>query len=241
MLPKIRYKFSVLMPLALLAVAGLAGASMRPTDGEDVGLMIVGTITNKNKNDNVALVKNTKTGQVTAVKSGYKIMGGTYLVKEVTGKYIIISKGSDELLVYQNKFAGEFANFSKSSDQGTKKPNVFIGEGFERRDNKIRLSSQLRDKLVNEDLSDILMQATAIPKIENGNVVGFRILQIDKDSIYDKAGLIDNDVITSINGIQLSSVAGAVRLLKSLKSSDQVQIDFIRNGVQQSLELSVSH
>ena len=61
------------------------------------------------------------------------------------------------------------------------------------------------------------MQATAEPYFQNGQIMGFKLSQIDADSIYDKSGVRDSDVITAINGNQLNNVSAAIKLLHSLK------------------------
>lgn len=213
----------------------------RFTDGHDIGLIIVGAIANAKHEDNVALVKEVASGRVKAVKIGFPLLEG-YKVTEVTGKYIMLKKSNSTLLVYQNKFAGEFAK-QTSTPTGVMASlsDVYNEDGFERKGSKVFVSAGFRDKLVNEDLSKVLMQATAIPKIENGEIVGFKILQIDAGSIYDKAGLKDNDVITSINGLKLNSVSGAVKLLQSLKGASDVSIDVNRDGTPINFELKVAH
>jgi general secretion pathway protein C len=96
-----------------------------------------------------------------------------------------------------------------------------------------------RDKIVKEDLSQILMQASAIPHMENGAIVGFKLLQIDEGSIYSKAGLKDDDVITSINGTDLTSAAGAVSLLRSLKGANKLDVEMLRGGGKESISIQV--
>ena len=210
-----------------------------PTNGEDIGVVIVGTIANKNQDSNVALVKEIKSGRVHAVKKNYYLLKD-YVVKEVHAKFMVLTRGTKEFLVYQNKFAGEFTKSVASSIGPSISGDQYSEEGFERNGNQIKVSASYRDKLVNDDLSKILMQATAIPKIENGQIVGFSILQIDAGSIYDKAGLKNEDVVTAINGVKLNNVSGAIKLLQSLKGSNGVAIDLKRNGVEQRVELSVS-
>ncbi len=212
-----------------------------PTNGEDIGVVIVGTIANRDESSNVALVKETRSGKVHAVKKGYLLLKD-YVVREVHAKFMVLGKGAKRFLVYQNKFAGEFnRTASRGPINSALMGDQYNEDGFERNGNKISVSASYRDKLVNEDLSKILMQATAIPKMEGGQIVGFSLLQIDAGSIYDKAGLKNHDVVTAINGVKLTNAAGAIKLLKSLKGSDGVTIDLKRNGVAQQLELNVSN
>ena len=60
----------------------------RVTNGEDIGVVIVGTITNTDPKNNVALIKETATGKVKAVKLGYTV-AAKYKVIMVEKKYII--------------------------------------------------------------------------------------------------------------------------------------------------------
>src|SRR5262249_38730588 len=99
--------------LVLLLCAGFvlttrqAVAQRAVTDGEDLGIMIAGTITHTNNQDNVAMIKEIQSGRVMAVKNKYTIMN-KFKVKEITQKYVVLNEGNKEYLVYQNKFAGEF-------------------------------------------------------------------------------------------------------------------------------------
>ena len=63
-----------------------------------------------------------------------------------------------------------------------------------------------------------------------GIYIGFKMSQIDDGSIYQKAGVVDGDIITAVNGQELNSVAGSITLLKTLKGADHVEIDIRRGG-----------
>lgn len=236
-----RISVAAFLLVVALRIDGQVKIADRMTDGADLGLLIVGAITNADQQNNVALVKETQSGRVEAVKMGYKLLD--FKVSVVTGKFIMLEKAGKQTLVYQNKFAGEFTGSTPSTRPGAfaAANDNYSEDGFERKGNKVKISGTFRDKVVNEDLSSVLMQATAIPKVENGEIVGFKVLQIDAGSIYDKAGLKDHDVITSINGVKLNSISGAVKLLQSLRNSADVEINLRRGGTPMQLELSVAH
>lgn len=204
--------------------------------------MIMGTITNSKIEENVALVKIRESGSVKAVKLGFRLLD-EYRVSEVTTKYILLTKNLMKYLIYQNKFAGEFEKFNKplpAITNSTPSWGSFSEPGFERKENKITASEAYLKKIISDDLSSVLMQATAIPKIENGTIVGFSLLQIDANSIFDKAGLLDNDVITSVNGQKLNGVSQAIRVLKSAKDQKSIEVEIERNGALQKLEISIN-
>jgi len=233
--------FQKLTLLAAIAHSALVFASPRSnlvikSDGEDIGLSIIGSIANSASGNNVALVKEKESGRVLALKAGSKV-GDRYTVVEVRPKYIALSNNGEYRIVYQDKFAGEFSKSAAASLKG--QLAAFKEDGFERQDGNIRVTAQYRDRLVKEDLSAVLMQATAVPYQIEGKVIGFQLLQIDKDSIYDKSGFRDTDIITTINGQDLNSVSGAVNLLNSLRKETQIEIDFMRSGVKQKVTMKI--
>ena len=79
------------------------------------------------------------------------------------------------------------------------------------------MTKSYKNKLVNEDLKSILMQARATPNIKNSYIEGFRIDLIIPGSIFEKAGVQNGDIVTNINGNPLDDAGGAISLLNSLK------------------------
>ncbi len=87
------------------------------------------------------------------------------------------------------------------------------------------------------DKSKVPMDTKAEPYLDNGEIKGFRITRIREDSIYDKAGLLDNDIIKSINGNALKGAASAVALLRTLKSNEAVTLKILRGSAETELTL----
>jgi type II secretion system protein C len=232
----------ILFALTSLAARSASSKSVTKTNGEDIGLRIVGTIANSSQDKGVALVKEIENNRVKAVTIGHKLLI-KYQVIEVRKKYIMLKNKDNYHLVYLAKFASEF---NRSSGRQSSKQSLsssgnskFSEPGFERSDNKIRMTTQYRDNLLSNDLANVLMQASAIPIIENNKVKGFRFLQIDRGSIYEKAGIQDNDLITAINETSLGSVAGTIKLLHSLKKDSLITMKIQRNGVEQDISISI--
>jgi len=227
-------KYRLLNYYALLAmICGLQlRADTRTTsNGEEIGISIMGTIVNSNGKDNVALIKELKAGHVRAVKKGYTVL--SYMVVDVQTKYILLKSAKDFHLVYQDKFSGDFLPRKKESayvPSESLAQDSYSEDGFERKGTNIRMAAGYRDKMIEQDLSKILMQASAVPNYEDGALKGFRLLQIDKKSIFDNAGFLDDDIVTSISGVPLASIPGAIKLLHSLKRETQVQFEVMRGG-----------
>lgn len=225
--------------LSTLASSAAIADQVFKTDGADLGITIMGAIVQKNSDDNVALIKE-QSGAVKAVKRDYVILD-KFKVLTVQPEFIeLIDREARHYQVYQDKFAGALA--SKTAQPAMSLTNAsdqYKEEGFERTKGKISMTAIYRDKLVKEDLAKVLMQATAEPYSEGGQIVGFKMSQIDEGSIYWKAGVLNGDIITSINGNELSSVAGSISLLRSLKGVDKVEIQIRRDGVPQTIAVDV--
>ena len=227
--------------LSSLYVTSLSAKDLMPSNGESLGLIIMGSIVQKDGTNNVVLIKETKSGSVKAVRQGTTILTN-FVVSEVHEKYIVLRKAEDRYTVYQNKFASEFAGSSRPSDSKqslVQSKDYFQEDGFERRSGQIKMTGMYRDKIVNQDLAKILMQATAEPAFQNGGIIGFKLTQIDADSIYAKSGVVDEDIITSINGVKLNNAASAISLLKSLKGENRLSIDVLRGGSTQTITIEI--
>lgn len=225
-----------------VSVSGLAQVILQkatPSDGSQLGFLVVGTIAQKTPDNNVALVKIKSSGSVTPVKISH-VIDKTYKVTDITEKFIrVMTRDSKHYLVYLDRFAGEFRNVHTPTSV-INPEGKYKEDGFERDAGKVVMTSAYRDRIVNQDLSTILMQATAEPYLQNGQIVGFKMSQIDTDSIFAKGGLRDEDVITSLNGQKLNNVAGAITLLKSLKGAASIDVELMRGGKNTAISINVN-
>jgi type II secretion system protein C len=226
--------------LSTVSVAQVLLQKAKPVDGHTLGFLIMGTIAQKTPDNNVALIKITSSGQVTAVKIG-SIVDNKYKVTDVSEKYIrVVTRDAKHFLVYLDKFAGDFRQAASEAHGPAINPDGnYKEDGFERTNGKVSMTSAYRDRIANHDLSKILMQATAEPVVQSGLIVGFKLYQIDQDSIFAKGGLRDDDIIMSLNGLKLNSVAGAIATLKSLKEASNIEVEILRAGEPKSISISV--
>ncbi len=95
---------------------------------------------------------------------------------------------------------------------------------------------------INKQLANyntLLTQALAVPENQGGVMIGFRLQQIQKGSFYEKIGLKQNDVISSVNGEKITDVAKALTLLQDLKSIHSLDLGLIRNGKEVNLNYDI--
>jgi general secretion pathway protein C len=90
-----------------------------------------------------------------------------------------------------------------------------------------------------ENMSQILTQARALPYMENGKTVGFRISEISPGSIYEKIGLQNGDVIQKVNSQDVDDPAKFFQLYQGLRTERFIAIDLIRGGARQTLNYEI--
>jgi general secretion pathway protein C len=90
-----------------------------------------------------------------------------------------------------------------------------------------------------ENMNQILTQARAVPYLEQGKTVGFRISEIVPGSIYEKIGLVNGDVIQKVNSQEVDDPAKFFQLYQGLRNERNISIDLIRSGQRQTLNYEI--
>jgi general secretion pathway protein C len=87
---------------------------------------------------------------------------------------------------------------------------------------------ELQDSI--NDLNQLMTQVRIRPYFRAGKPEGLIVSQIQADSIFQKLGLMNGDIIASVNGKQMSSPEEAFELYNSLNSGSQVSLEVTRRG-----------
>lgn len=89
------------------------------------------------------------------------------------------------------------------------------------------------------DLNQLMTQVRIRPYFRGGKPEGLIVSQIQGDSIFEKLGLMNGDIIASVNGKQMSSPEEAFQLYNSLNSGSQVSIEITRRGQKKMLTYDI--
>jgi len=73
-----------------------------------------------------------------------------------------------------------------------------------------------------EGAAAIFNQARILPKYQSGKMEGIELSQIKADSVFEKIGLINGDVITSINGLLIDDPSAQQKLLGAFMGADEL-------------------
>jgi general secretion pathway protein C len=72
--------------------------------------------------------------------------------------------------------------------------------------------------------------ARIVPEIRDGKAAGFRLYSVRPDGPFAKIGMQNGDVISSINGLEITSPEKALEVYAKLKSASHLSVGLERNG-----------
>jgi general secretion pathway protein C len=89
-------------------------------------------------------------------------------------------------------------------------------------------------KKLTGNLPELLQQARAIPVPG-----GFKVLDIQPGSIYERLGIKPNDIINGVNGEVIDTPAKAMDAYNGLRNSPNISLQIERNGQRQNLNYNI--
>lgn len=114
--------------------------------------------------------------------------------------------------------------------------------GLEIMGDRIVMTEKFRRYIAEENLLTIMFQAASEPLYDDDfNTIGYQLFEIEPDSIYDLVGIRDYDIITHIDGVQLTSPWAAISTLKSVKNQNNFTFTYLRNGFKTVVDVNVTH
>jgi general secretion pathway protein C len=80
-----------------------------------------------------------------------------------------------------------------------------------------------------------------INEIKNNNniITAFKVTKVQRGSIFDKLGLLKNDIIKSVNNVELKSYADAFKVYKNVNNITNVSMIIIRDNQEVELEYAI--
>ena len=207
--------------------------------------ILVGLIFGGDPYSGVAMIKlkSKKRKGVSSFFTGDFIDKEVKLIEVHQDKIVIENKSRFEYipLVEKKKKKKKSARRSRSSRFRKKRtlPENYSEEGFERKGGEIVMSTEYRKKMLTVDFTKVLQDAKAEPNFVGRELNGFRLTRIKPESIYEKSGFMNGDIITEINGVSLVDTGQAIRLLQSLRGAEEIEVILLRNGQEMTSNIQV--
>jgi general secretion pathway protein C len=80
------------------------------------------------------------------------------------------------------------------------------------------------------NLNEIFTQVRAVPySTPDGTTQGFRLFSIKAESLIDRLGLKNGDIVQRVNGVEVSDPSTAFNLLQDLQGLSHIRVDVLRN------------
>jgi general secretion pathway protein C len=217
-------KKNIFNPSTPSTLAGPASGEVVPCT---LPLKLVGTILSDNKSQSMAIIET----------QDKEKLQGLYKIQEQVGGATIIRIESFEVILNNNgrleSLATDFGKLGGDADAGKKG-----APGVQTSGHVIMDKSYFDNQKKNT--SDLMTQVRALPNMgANGAINGFQINEIGKDSLYDRVGLKNMDVIQRVNGQSLTSVESGLDLFNALKNDTHFTLDIVRNKQNQTIKVDV--
>ncbi len=92
-----------------------------------------------------------------------------------------------------------------------------------------------------EDIQAVLMSAKTTPyhRENEDEIIGFQISEIQPNSFWTKFGFRENDLLTHVNDIPMTSASSAMGMYTTLRSATKIDFKVVRNEQPGILELNI--
>lgn len=75
---------------------------------------------------------------------------------------------------------------------------------------------------------------------ENGEMVGYKVRPGRKRQLFEQAGLKTNDIVTSVNGIEVNDPSRIREVYKALQTATEASLEVLRDGSTEFIEIRLS-
>jgi len=189
---------------------------------------LLGTIVFSKPEFSVALIKDRNGNRNAYYATGNMLQSA--VIRSIERFRVILENGgrleSLELKAAESKIATAPRLFSAPAVSAGENSVAFEEIG----PNRYAVPSSLIDETMS-NFSQILTQSRMVPNLTPDNRTdGFRVFQIKPGSLFQKMGMLDQDVIKRVNGQDLDSFEKATGLFGTLRNEKTISIDIVRNG-----------
>lgn len=184
------------------------------------------------------LSKNEDAAPQETFRVGDDVYGQGTLVRVMRNKVMVRRPDGEEQTLERwtgvaNPTAGPVASVGTKPD-----PNA-LGEGVRMvGENKYEIDAKEIQKAL-DNMEAVTKSARIVPSFENGSPVGFKVFRIKPDSFYNKLGIRNGDVITKLNGFDMTSTEKALQMFQILRSEKQLSLELTRRGQKMNMEYTI--
>ena len=212
----------------------LVGDSQQPAIEVDVDvklsatklpLKLLGTAAASVEERSRAAIEDTKTRKHMVVAVGDSLDGHRRVrVRGIERTRIILDNaGRPEELALENA-----APSSRARKRGS--PNANRAKRERRAKRKPTLNERLEELGGDDGIAKILSSARITPEYKEGEMQGMKVDAIKAESIFERIGFQNGDIITEVNGIVVDRISATNAIFEELTSAESVETAVLRGG-----------
>ena len=183
-----------------------------------LGLALLGTVSGTGGFD-LAVIEEKNKKKQGLFREGDAVAAAT-IIRIMRGMVVLRVDGRDEILKMEEG--------DQRSEVGGQRPE---GRGVK---NVIKVKKADIDDAF-KNMGEILAQVRIRPYFSSGKPDGFMVSRIKPESIFQKMGMQNGDIIQSVNDQPIKSPDDMMKLYKGLKSGSEIMLNIKRKGRQEEL------
>jgi general secretion pathway protein C len=216
--------------LHLFGVAG-AGKPMRQIEKKApvtrLNLTLHGVFVDEDPEQGAAIIGTSGSTQK-YYKVGAPVMNGVTLGGVFADRVVLMRNGQPEVL-----------RFPKVPSSGSSSRIASLPVASTRSASNNASLRGYRKEFQQEPLK-IFEHVRFVPVRSRDGLKGYRVLPQKNRELYNKLGIRPSDLVTAVNGVNLTNDQEAMKLMGMLKDASTIQVDIVRNGQPQSLTFSLN-
>jgi general secretion pathway protein C len=177
----------------------------------------------------IAVIRDTEIKSTGPFPVGGKVHGATVIEIQETRIYLD-NAGKTEFLDLFEKPAPPAPPPAASAAGGTDPLSVEMDKGIKKTgENAFEIQRSTLESVLG-NMSLLSRSARIVPEMRDGKAAGFRLYAVKPDGPFAKIGMTNGDVISSINGLEITSPEKALEVYAKLKSASHLSLGMETNG-----------
>ena len=198
-----------------------------------LNLTLTGVVASSEQEAGTAIIENR--GSQTVYGLGEKIEGTNATLQKVYNDRVIIKNGvRNETLMLDGIDYDEANRRREMQARNRPEPEELEEDTVELSDEALEATAALRERPAN--FTDFI---SISPKTEEGQLIGYQVSPGKEPELFKSAGLQAGDVITQINGLDLTDLQQSQEALSELRNAQNIELTIIRDGSLTTLYLDL--
>jgi len=196
-------------------------------------LVLIGVVVSKDASSSVATLQNKQTGKTDTLRIGERILDFT--LDQVFENRIILKKGerSFQILLGKGRVIRAVEPVQRKPAEAQMpvlKNNPLENPGLDPNVIKKEFNRSEIERRLEKEWALIIEKTRFVPNMVKGNISGFKILNFPENTILTEIGIVKNDILKEINGVELNNVAMMFDLFDRFKNDSQFNVSILRGG-----------